>query len=65
MDRGLASDMDSPRSTGTPTERGFVASPDEERELLDAIAGIERGETVSAREVLERLRVVRADLEEH
>jgi hypothetical protein len=54
--------MDSPRSTDTP---GFVASPKEERELLDAIAGIERGETVSAREVLERLRVVRADLEEH
>jgi hypothetical protein len=54
--------MDSPRSTGTP---GFVASPKEESELLDAIAGIERGETVSAREVLERLRAVEADSKEH
>jgi hypothetical protein len=53
--------MDSPRSTGTP---GFVTSPNEERELLDAITGIERGETVSARELLERLRVVEAGLEQ-
>jgi len=57
--------MGSSRSTSTPAGRRFVASPKEERELLDAIAGIERGETVSAREVLDRLGVVQADLEEH
>ncbi len=36
--------------------QGFEATPEEERELLDAIAEVERGETVSAAELLERLR---------
>jgi hypothetical protein len=35
---------------------GFEATPEEERELLEAIAGVERGETVSATDLLERLR---------
>jgi hypothetical protein len=34
----------------------FEATPEEERELLDAIAGVERGETVRAADLLERLR---------
>lgn len=37
-------------------ERGFEATPQEESELLEAIAGVERGETVSAEELLARLR---------
>ena len=34
----------------------FETTPEEERELLDAIAGVERGETVRAADLLERLR---------
>jgi hypothetical protein len=34
----------------------FEVTPEEERELLEAIAEAERGETVSAAELLERLR---------
>lgn len=34
----------------------FEATPEEERELLDAIAGVERGETVRAADLLGRLR---------
>ncbi len=34
----------------------FQTTPDEERELLDAIAEVERGETVRAADLLERLR---------
>lgn len=37
-------------------EKGFQVSPQEESELLEAIAGVERGETVSADELLARLR---------
>jgi hypothetical protein len=37
-------------------EEAFEATPEEERELLEAIAGVERGETVSAEDLLERLR---------
>ena len=37
-------------------ERAFEATPEEESELLEAIAGVERGETVSAEDLLERLR---------
>jgi hypothetical protein len=37
-------------------EKGFEVSPQEESELLEAIAGVEPGETVSAEELLERLR---------
>jgi len=34
----------------------FTTTAEEERELLEAIAGIERGETVRAADLLERLR---------
>jgi hypothetical protein len=34
----------------------FETTPEEERELLEAIAGVERGETVRAADLLERLR---------
>ena len=34
----------------------FVATAEEERALLEAIAGVERGETVRAADLLERLR---------
>ena len=34
----------------------FETTPEEERELLDAVAGVERGETVRAADWLERLR---------
>lgn len=34
----------------------FETTPEEERELLDAIAGVERGETVRAADLLGRLR---------
>ena len=34
----------------------FQTTAEEERELLEAIAGVERGETVRAEELLERLR---------
>jgi hypothetical protein len=37
-------------------EKGFEATADEESELLEAIAGVERGEIVSAEELLARLR---------
>ena len=37
-------------------EEAFEATPGEESELLEAIAGVERGETVSAEDLLERLR---------
>jgi hypothetical protein len=37
-------------------EKAFEVTPEEERELLEAIAGVERGETVSAEDLLERLR---------
>ena len=41
---------------GDGGERTVEATPEEESELLEAIAGVERGETVSAEDVLERLR---------
>ncbi len=34
----------------------FQTTPDEERELLDTIAEVERGETIRAADLLERLR---------
>jgi hypothetical protein len=34
----------------------FETTAEEERELLEAIAGVERGETVPAADLLERLR---------
>jgi hypothetical protein len=34
----------------------FEVTPEEESELLEAIAGVERGETVRAEDLLERLR---------
>jgi len=34
----------------------FEVTPKEESELLEAIAGVERGETVRAEDLLERLR---------
>ena len=34
----------------------FEAAREEESELLEGIAGVERGETVSAEDLLERLR---------
>jgi hypothetical protein len=34
----------------------FETTPEEERELLDAVAGVERGETVRAADLLGRLR---------
>jgi len=34
----------------------FEAAAEEEGELLDAIAGVERGETLRAEDLLERLR---------
>jgi hypothetical protein len=37
-------------------EKAFEATAEEESELLEAIAGVERGETVSAEDLLERLR---------
>lgn len=37
-------------------EGSFKTTEDEERELLEAVAGVERGETVRAAELLERLR---------
>ncbi len=37
-------------------EGAFEATAEEESELLEAIAGVERGETVRAEDLLERLR---------
>lgn len=37
-------------------QKTFATTADEERELLDAIAGVERGETVRAADLLGRLR---------
>jgi len=37
-------------------EQGFETAPEEERELLEAITEVERGETVCAEDLLERLR---------
>src|SRR5574341_1615367 len=37
-------------------EKAFDATAEEESELLEAIAGVERGETVSAEDLLEGLR---------
>jgi hypothetical protein len=37
-------------------EETFKTTDEEERELLEAIAGVERGETVRAADLLERLR---------
>ena len=34
----------------------FDVTPKEERQLLEAVAGVERGETVRAADLLERLR---------
>ena len=34
----------------------FETTPEEERELLDAVAGVERGEVITAAGLLERLR---------
>ncbi len=36
--------------------KAFEVSPEEESELLEAIAGAERGETIRAADLLERLR---------
>lgn len=45
-------------SKRTKNEKAFTVSREEERELLEAIAGIERGETVPACELIERLRAL-------
>lgn len=37
-------------------QKAFSTTADEERELLEAIAEVERGETVRAEDLLERLR---------
>ena len=37
-------------------EQAFEATAEEESELLEAIAGVERGETVRAEDLLARLR---------
>lgn len=37
-------------------EENFKTTEQEERELLEAVAGVERGETVRAADLLERLR---------
>jgi len=37
-------------------DQNFEATAEEESELLEAIAGVERGETVRAEDLLERLR---------
>jgi predicted DNA-binding antitoxin AbrB/MazE fold protein len=37
-------------------EQTFKTTDEEERELLEAVAGVERGETVRAADLLERLR---------
>ena len=37
-------------------DQTFETTAEEERELLEAIAGVERGETVRAADLLERLR---------
>lgn len=37
-------------------DEGFVLTPEEEEELLESIAQIERGEFVSGEQLLERLR---------
>jgi len=37
-------------------DQAFEATDEEESELLEAIAGVERGETVRAGDLLERLR---------
>jgi len=37
-------------------EQAFEATAEEERELLEAIAGVERGQTVRAEDLFERLR---------
>lgn len=37
-------------------EEGFDLTPDEESELLESVAQIERGEFVTAKQLLERLR---------
>jgi hypothetical protein len=37
-------------------EEAFEATPEEEHALLEAIAGVERGETVRAEDLLARLR---------
>ena len=34
----------------------FGTTPEEERELLDAVAGVDRGDVITAAELLERLR---------
>jgi hypothetical protein len=34
----------------------FETTPEEERQLLDAVAGVERGDVITAAELLERLR---------
>jgi hypothetical protein len=34
----------------------FDTTPEEERELLDAVAGVDRGDVITAAELLERLR---------
>jgi hypothetical protein len=40
--------------------KGFILSPEEEAGLFLSIAEVERGETVPAEELLERLRLRRA-----
>jgi len=39
-----------------PEDGAFETTPEEELDLLDAVAGVERGETVRAADLLERLR---------
>ena len=39
----------------TDTENGFTLSPEDEAELLLSIAEADRGETISAEELLEKL----------
>lgn len=34
----------------------FETTPEEERELLDAVGGVERGDVITAAELVERLR---------
>ena len=42
--------------TGDGNRQRFDVTREEERELLEAIAGVERGETVRVEDLLERLR---------
>ena len=54
-DIGLADGTEVTVLTDSP-EAGFETTPEEEDELLEAIAQMERGEMISAADLLERLR---------